>query len=169
MSAADLLAAVMKDLAPKDHAEHSGQKSKSKRRKEKLEDMPEDEDFLSLLSAVPVPAIPVRAAPAYDDDQPEGDEEEFADTAAAPGERGVHVRFDDAAEEDEDEEEVVQAQPEPVDMAHEQEHMKNPFGASNQKYWAQRYRLFSRFDEGVWMDRGMHITMSGEAAFITCG
>lgn len=26
------------------------------------------------------------------------------------------------------------------------------------KYWAQRYRLFSRFDEGIKLDRGMFST-----------
>lgn len=26
------------------------------------------------------------------------------------------------------------------------------------KYWAQRYRLFSRFDEGIQLDRGKFIT-----------
>lgn len=26
------------------------------------------------------------------------------------------------------------------------------------KYWAQRYRLFSRFDEGIKLDRGQYVT-----------
>jgi len=29
-----------------------------------------------------------------------------------------------------------------------------PFGKENFGYWAQRYRLFSRFDEGIQMDKG---------------
>lgn len=29
----------------------------------------------------------------------------------------------------------------------------NPYGPEIAKYWAQRYRLFSRFDEGIQLDR----------------
>ena len=31
-----------------------------------------------------------------------------------------------------------------------------PFGKENFGYWAQRYRLFSRFDEGIQMDKGIN-------------
>lgn len=27
------------------------------------------------------------------------------------------------------------------------------------KYWAQRYRLFSRFDQGIKLDRGQYLTL----------
>ena len=33
-------------------------------------------------------------------------------------------------------------------------HYDNPFGQENDKYWAQRYRLFSKFDEGIQLDKG---------------
>ena len=29
-----------------------------------------------------------------------------------------------------------------------------PFGADNFKYWIQRYRYFSKYDEGIMMDQG---------------
>lgn len=29
-----------------------------------------------------------------------------------------------------------------------------PFGGENERYWNNRYRLFSRFDEGIKMDKG---------------
>lgn len=37
-----------------------------------------------------------------------------------------------------------------------------PFGKKNKKYWLQRYYLFSKFDEGIQMDKGFscHSTQS---------
>ncbi len=31
---------------------------------------------------------------------------------------------------------------------------KNELGKENEKYWAQRYRFFSKFDDGVVLDKG---------------
>lgn len=29
-----------------------------------------------------------------------------------------------------------------------------PFGTENSKYWAQRYELWEKYDEGIKMDKG---------------
>jgi hypothetical protein len=34
--------------------------------------------------------------------------------------------------------------------------VKNPFGKANIKYWSQRFRLFSKYDRGALLDRGMY-------------
>ena len=36
------------------------------------------------------------------------------------------------------------------------------------KYWAQRYRLFSRFDEGIRLDRGQSVCIFRLTEFISC-
>jgi hypothetical protein len=59
-------------------------------------------------------------------------------------------------DEVEEMEQATEAKPQnstPQKDAHEPEQL-NPFGEENGKYWAQRYRLFSRFDEGILMDKG---------------
>lgn len=74
------------------------------------------------------------------DGEVEGDQDEVdADAEEWLHKEPTHKRFDE-------EDAVAEAEPE----------ARNPYGRSNQKYWAQRYRLFSRYDEGIWLDRGMY-------------
>jgi hypothetical protein len=83
---------------------------------------------------------------AGDEDGAEGNEDEDG----LPHKEASHTRFSGAeAGEQQQEEEGEGEGEEPL--------ARNPFGRSNQKYWAQRYRLFSRYDEGIWLDRGMYM------------
>eukprot|EP01134_Creolimax_fragrantissima_P002861 CFRG2861T1 len=60
------------------------------------------------------------------------------DLPSYPTPLGKRMRFDEDGES--------------VEVAEEPKSM-NPFGMGNQKYWYQRYQLFSKYDDGVWLDR----------------
>ena len=179
-----VLQAIMDDLVSKYTRPSSAKLEKRRRRKDDREEGEEevlvaaameeeesddglsadeaDDKFASLLAAAPgrPPARQQKqaAAEAAHEEEEEGEGEE--DTC--PMKPRSHVRFDDDEDDGEEEaegggegeEHAGEAEGDEQDTA-EEPPQRNPFGRSNAKYWAQRYRLFSRFDDGIWLDRGV--------------